>query len=88
MRNHHGFTLIELMVTISVAAIIMAIAIPSMQLMQANARMASAANDLSSDLKRTRSDAISYRTNYTITPIGGTNWSNGWLATYNVSSTA
>jgi prepilin-type N-terminal cleavage/methylation domain-containing protein len=31
MRNHQGFTLIELMVTIAVAAIVMAIALPSMQ---------------------------------------------------------
>jgi len=88
MRNHQGFTLIELMVTISVAAIIMALAVPSMKLMQANARMASAANDLASDLKKTRSDAISYRTNYTFVPNGGTNWSNGWLATYNISDSA
>ena len=68
MRNHQGFTLIELMVTISVAAIIMALAVPSMKLMQANARMASAANDLASDLKKTRSDAISYLTNITFVP--------------------
>ncbi|MBK6757079.1 MAG: prepilin-type N-terminal cleavage/methylation domain-containing protein [Moraxellaceae bacterium] len=71
MRNQQGFTLIELMVTIAVAAVVMAIAVPSMQLMQANARMASAANDLASDLKKTRSDAISYRTNYTFVPNGG-----------------
>lgn len=88
MRNQQGFTLIELMVTISVAAVVMAIAVPSMQLMQANARMASAANDLASDLKKARSDAISYRSNYTFLANGGVSWNNGWQATFNVIDNA
>lgn len=85
MRNHRGFTLIELMVTISVAAIIMAIAVPSMQLMQANARMASTANDLASDLKKARSNAISYRTNYTFLANSGS-WNSGWEAKYQIAT--
>ncbi|HQV23159.1 MAG TPA: prepilin-type N-terminal cleavage/methylation domain-containing protein, partial [Agitococcus sp.] len=54
MYSHRGFTLIELMVTISVAAIIMAIAVPSMQILRANSRVASAANELATDLKKAR----------------------------------
>lgn len=87
MRNQQGFTLIELMVTIAVAAVVMAIAVPSMQLMQANARMASAANDLASDLKKARSDAIAYRTNYTFLANGGS-WGGGWQSTFNVIDNA
>ncbi|OYX27849.1 MAG: hypothetical protein B7Z03_12970, partial [Hydrogenophilales bacterium 32-62-9] len=40
-----GFTLIELMVTLSVAAILVSIAVPNFQTFVMNNRMASQAND-------------------------------------------
>jgi prepilin-type N-terminal cleavage/methylation domain-containing protein len=78
MRNHQGFTLIELMVTIAVAAIIMAIAVPSMQTMRANSRVSAAANDLASDLKKARNEAILARRNQTLSAIDGSVSSNVW----------
>ena len=78
MYNNKGFTLIELMVTISVAAIVMAIAVPSMQLMQANARMLSVANDLASDLKKARNMAVVARRNHTFMAINSSASTNVW----------
>lgn len=85
MYNNKGFTLIELMVTISVAAIIMAIAVPSMQTMHANSRVSSVANDLAADLKKARNAAILARRNHTFAAVdssGKTKWgNNGWRVT-------
>jgi len=78
MRNHQGFTLIELMVTISVAAIIMAIAIPSMQTMRADSRIAGVANELAADLKKSRNQAVIARRNQTLSAINTSVTTNIW----------
>ena len=54
----HGFTLIELMVTIAVLAIISAIAYPSFTSLMNSNRLTAAANDLVGDLQTARSEAI------------------------------
>lgn len=78
MRNFKGFTLIELIVTIAVAAIIMAIAVPSMQTLRADIRVSSAAADLASDLKKSRAQAIMARRNQTLTAIDASDTANTW----------
>ena len=78
MYSHRGFTLIELMVTISVAAIIMAIAVPSMQILRANSRVASAANELATDLKKARTESVLTRRNQTLASIDSSMSTNTW----------
>ena len=78
MQNYKGFTLIELMVTISVAGIIMAIAVPEMKTMRSNSVMSSVANDLASDLKKARNEAILARRNQTLAAIDATVSTNIW----------
>lgn len=53
-----GFTLIELMVTIAVLAIVTAIAYPSFTSLMNSSRLTGAANDLVGDLQTARSEAI------------------------------
>lgn len=53
-----GFTLIELMVTISLVAILAAIAVPSFQTLILNNRMATQSNDFLSSLQLARSEAV------------------------------
>ena len=53
-----GFTLVELMVTISVLAVLMAVGIPSFQGVIASSRVTTATNDFMATLAQARSNAI------------------------------
>lgn len=58
MRNqNNGFTLIELMITIAIAAILLALAAPGFRDLLLNNRIATQNNDLISDLALARSEA-------------------------------
>lgn len=75
-----GFTLIELMVTLTVAAILLAIGIPSFQQMIRNQRITAASNDFLAAIFLTRSEAISRGTRVDLVPTGGgTDWTQGWV---------
>lgn len=65
-----GFTLIELMVTVAVLAIIAAIAVPSMEWMINASRLSGQAEELSSALQLARSEAL--RTAAPVTICGST----------------
>lgn len=56
--NEHAFTLIELIVTIAIAAILLTIAVPGFQNMVIENRIATQTNELVSDLALARSEAI------------------------------
>jgi type IV fimbrial biogenesis protein FimT len=85
-RYTHGFTLIELMVTISVAAILLTIALPSYRSFVLNSRMSAQSNDFLSALQLARSEAVKRGTqvsacksaNNTQCTTSGT-WAQGWI---------
>jgi len=72
-----GFTLIELMIVISVLAVILSMALPSFRDFTLQQRIKNAGFDTVATLTFARSEAIKQNGNVTITPTGG-NWSNGW----------
>lgn len=85
MRNHQGFTLIELMVTVIIVAVLVAVATPAMRDTQANMRVSSVANNYMTLLKGARSDAILKNRHITVTtltasPPVSNNWGGGGWA--------
>lgn len=85
MRSVKGFTLIELMVTIVLAAIVIAIALPSFERSIATSQLQSTTQDLISTINTARMQSVSTRQDMTIAPEGGS-WGNGWTLTYGANA--
>jgi type IV fimbrial biogenesis protein FimT len=74
-----GFTLIEALVVLSIAAIVLAIGAPNLSFLIGSMRARSATFELVSDLTLARSEAIKRNQAVTVEPIGSANgWSGGW----------
>lgn len=76
MKYHQGFTLLELMITIAILAILVAIATPSMRTIIQRNQVASQMRDFSSFLQEVRGKAVLERRPYQVTidapkPNGG-----------------
>ena len=74
-----GFTLIELMVTVALVAILMAVAVPSMTTFQRNAQLTSFSNTLLSAINAARGEAMKRGRYAMVVPFDGSNWSSGWI---------
>lgn len=96
MKQQSAFTLIELMVTIAVLAIIATLAAPNLSQMLHNTKVNTSSGDILSFLQQSRTEAI--RFGKTVTVCGSsdgssclsankTNWSTGLIATHSGSTT-
>lgn len=82
-----GFTLIEMMITLAVAAILLGLSVPSFKSLLENNRAASTANDLLASLQYARSEAVKRAkpaflcpsTNGETCTDGDTDWHVGWI---------
>jgi prepilin-type N-terminal cleavage/methylation domain-containing protein len=90
MQSKHrqtGMTMIEIMVVVTIAAILAAVAMPSMIGMINGMRQTSTMSQLIGDLNRARSEAIKRNRRVLVCPRGtdiacGASWQNGWLVCY------
>ena len=73
-----GFTLIELMITISILGILLGIGLPSFVTFINNNKITSEANDLIYSFHMARSEAIKRGTEVRIASMNGTSWADGW----------
>lgn len=90
-----GFTLIELMIAITVLSILFAVALPSYREFTRNNRVTAAQNDLVTAFTYARSEALRQSTPVTVcasadgdTCSGTSNWATGWIAFTDASGTA
>lgn len=76
MKRAGGFTLVEMMVVVSIVIVLTGVGVPAMQDFIANQRVKSAASELFSDILQARSEAIKRNTDVTLAPAGS--WNQGW----------
>ncbi|MCW2314227.1 GspH/FimT family pseudopilin [Rhodoferax antarcticus] len=81
-----GFTLIELMVTLSVLVVLMALAVPSFQSMMASSTVTTTTNDLLTTLAQARSNAVRRGARVTVCKsangsqcVTTGDWEQGWI---------
>jgi len=86
MKTKNGFTLIELMITLSIVGILMGYSIPSFRQLKLNKVMETERNRLNVSLQYARSYAVSRQINVIVCPsiVGGncdnqSNWHGGWI---------
>jgi len=72
-----GFTLVELLVTVCLIAVLLTLAVPSLVSLSLNQVVRGAASDLQTSLFFTRSEAITRAADVNMTPLGN-DWKNGW----------
>jgi len=87
-RTQTGFTLYELLTTMLIVGVVLAIGVPNMRSFRENSRMTATANDLHSSFHLARSEATRSKTNITICasadsaaaiPTCGGEFEAGWV---------
>ena len=77
MKKTAGFTLVELMITLAVVVIVLAIGVPSFIQISRNNNLTVQANELVTALNFARSEAVKRGVQVTIAPTGA-EWETGW----------
>jgi len=89
-KNIRGFTILELMITLGIVAILVAVGVPGFRSVIMDNRMVSQANLLVTSVNVARSNAVKYQRNAAVcsstnhdaavpTCSGATDWSTGWI---------
>jgi type IV fimbrial biogenesis protein FimT len=95
MKRTRGFTLIELMVTLTVATILVTVAIPGFRTIIQNNRATTQSNNLLTAMTLARSEAIKRGIRVSVcsssdqaTCAGSTDWATGWIVFTDDTGTA
>ncbi len=86
MEKNSGFTLLELMITVTLLSVVMAIGIPSMTVFIKNDRLVTQINTMVGHLAYARNEAVTGHQPVVICASNGdldscssTNWAEGWI---------
>lgn len=82
-----GFTITELMIVVTVFAVLVGVALPNYNQFVRNQRVKNASFDVFSSLVLARSEAITRNTAVTLAPVTSGNWTSGWTVTANAGAT-
>lgn len=74
-----GFSLIELMVVLSIASILLMLGVPSFSALINNQKMTTTVNDFFMAINLTHSEAIRRGTRVDLAPADGIDWAKGWV---------
>jgi len=93
MKNAHGFTLVELLIALTLIAILSTVAVPSFTETIKNNRMVTQVNLLAGSLALARSEAIRFGREASVcvssdqaSCTGETNWDLGWMVWVDLNS--
>lgn len=78
VKRLNGFTLLELVVTMAIVALLAAIAVPSFQTLLARRHLNQVTSDLEHGIYLARSEAVKRSAPVLIQPAGESGWSTGW----------
>jgi len=91
-QTQHGVTMLELMITLAIVAILAALAAPSFTGFIADVRQSSMMGELAGDLHLARSESIKRNVRVLVCPLGagntcgvGTDWAVGWVVCYDAN---
>jgi type IV fimbrial biogenesis protein FimT len=78
LRKERGLTLIEVLIAMTIGAVLLAMAGPSFTQIIASQRIKSVATDVYLALVKARSEALKLNTNVTLQPLAASDWASGW----------
>ncbi len=76
--QHRGFTLVELLVTMTVMAVLLAVAVPSFNSFIVGQKVKTASYDLTVAMVMARSEAVKRNTDVVVAPDTANTWTSGW----------
>ena len=86
MDKQHGFSLIEVIVTMGIAAIVLSVGVPSFQSFIQNNRQTTSVNELATALRLARGTAVSLQVRIVVCKsndgancMTSGNWAQGWM---------
>ena len=78
-RTGNGFTLVELLVTIAIAALLMVVAVPAFVSFKQNSQLSDAVSNFIAGANAARANAMKQGTNTYLIPNSATGWRSGWM---------
>ena len=77
-RRALGFTIIEILIVVTIAGVMVTIALPNLRDLIVRMRVKTFASDMQASLQLARSEAIKRNAGMQVVPVDATNWASGW----------